>query len=295
MCCDAKWWRPRGFLRKAWIEFGWGLLNLLSICLVIGLAQPFLKAYIPSGGAAILAILILPAYWMGSKWIERRNPVELAPVRALPEALAGLAMGLALFASVVLILWTSGFYHPRGWGAPRNIASGIVFAVLAGFLEEIIFRGFLFRLFSKIAGTWGALLLTAALFGAAHAGNPSATLGSSIAIAIEAGLLLGAAYAVTIRLWLPIGLHIGWNFCEGSIFGMTLSGTTMQPGILRGTLQGPKLMTGGAFGPENSLVAVLLCLSVAAVLLWRTIKLGRIEPPPWIRSQGANATAQMAH
>ena len=278
-------------MRKQWKEFGLGLLNLLLVCLVIGLTQPVLKAYIPSAGAAVLAILILPSYWLGSKGIERRNPVELAPGRALPELLAGLAVGMALFSGVMLILWISSCYRPHGWGALPNLASGVVFTILSGVLEEIIFRGFLFRLFSKIVGTWGALLLTAVLFGAAHAGNPAATFGSSAAIAIEAGLLLGAAYAVTARLWLPIGLHIGWNFCEGSVFGMTLSGNKMQPGLLQGTLRGPNVLTGGAFGPEASLVAVLLCLFLAALLLWRTVKLNLIESPVWIRTKAVPAEA----
>lgn len=148
-------------------------------------------------------------------------------------------------------------------------------------LEEVIFRGFLFRLFSKILGTWGSRSLTAALFGLLHAKDPSATGGSTLAITLEAGILLGAAYAATKRLWLPIGLHIGGNFCEGSVFGMTLSGHQMEPGLLGGTLEGAPLLTGGAFGPEASLVAVLLCFLVAVVLLWRAIALKHIEPPVW--------------
>lgn len=274
-------------LRKSWKEFGLGFLNLLLLILVVGLIQPLVKKYIPSAGPLVLAALILPTYWLGSQWIEHRNPDELASSRALPEMLGGLALGTALFSVVMAILWACGVYQPSGWGGSSHLASAAVFVVLAGILEEVVFRGFLFRLFSKIVGTLGALLLTAALFGAAHAGNRNATLGSSIAIAIEAGLLLGAAYAVTNRLWLPIGLHIGWNFCEGSIFGMALSGNTMEPGMLRGSLQGPALLTGGAFGPEASLVAVLLCLAVAAFLLWRVVKLQRIESPVWNRAKQA--------
>ena len=72
---------------------------------------------------------------------------------------------------------------------------------------------------------------------------------SSLAIMLEAGVLLGAAYAVTGRLWLPIGLHIGWNFTEGSLFGMSVSGNAIDTGLLHGTLTGPPLLTGGAFGP----------------------------------------------
>ena len=270
-------------MRKNWKEFGLGFLNLFLLVLAVGLIQPLVKKYVPSAGPLVLAVLILPTYWLGSRWIERREPQELAPSHALPETLSGLALGATLFAAVMAVLWACGVYHPLGWGGVSNLASAVVFTLLAGILEEVIFRGFLFRLFSRIVGTWGALLLTAALFGAAHAGNRNATVGSSIAIAIEAGLLLGAAYAVTKRLWLPMGLHIGWNFCEGSIFGVALSGNTMEPGMLRGSLQGPVLLTGGAFGPEASLVAVAFCFVIAALLLRRTIQLHSIESPAWIR------------
>ena len=111
--------------------------------------------------------------------------------------------------------------------------------------------------------------------------NPGATIRSSVAIALEAGVLLGAAYAATQRLWLPIGLHAGWNFTEGSLFGMTLSGNTMGVGLLRGSLSGPQILTGGAFGPEASIVAVMVCLVAAMYFLWRIVKLHRAEPAMW--------------
>jgi uncharacterized protein len=263
------------------------MLNLLLLILVIGLSQPLIKKFIPSAGPAIMAVLVLLAYWLGSLYVERRKPVELAPSRALPEILGGLTIGIALFSSVMGVIWILGYYHPTGLGRIPNLVSALVFTVLAGVLEETLFRGLLYRLFSGLLGTWSALFITAAFFGAAHAGNRGATIGSSLAIAIEAGILLGAAYAMTNRLWIPIGLHIGWNFCEGSVFGMTLSGNTMEPGIIRGTLQGPSLLTGGAFGPEASLVAVLLCFAVAIIFLYRTIKLRGVESPAWLRARQA--------
>src|SRR5471030_2266301 len=80
-----------------------------------------------------------------------------------------------------------------------------------------------------------------------------ATIGSSVAIALEAGILLGAAYALTGRLWLPIGLHLGWNFAEGSIFGMAVSGGSQKGSLITGELHGSNLLTGGVFGPEASI------------------------------------------
>jgi uncharacterized protein len=268
-------------LRQTWKEVGLGLLNLLVVIAVIVGIQPLLHKYLGASGAAVVAVLCLATYVAASKWIERRVPAELAIGRLLPEFSAGTLLGLGLFSVVMAILWAARVYHPEGWGGHAPLARGFLLALLAGIVEEILFRGLLFRLFSKILGTWGALLVTSALFGLAHAANPGATVSSSLAIALEAGILLGSAYATTSRLWLPIGLHVGWNFTEGSLFGMTLSGNDVGTGLLRGSLSGSQILTGGAFGPEASIIAVIVCLSAALYFIWRIVKLHRAEPPVW--------------
>jgi membrane protease YdiL (CAAX protease family) len=268
-------------LRKTWKEVGFGLLNLLAVVLVLVGIQPLLHKYLGAAGAAVLAVLCLGTYVAASRWIERRRPTELAAHRALPEVAAGMLVGLGLFCLVMGVLWVAATYHPEGWGAQPLLARGFLFALMAGIVEEILFRGLLFRVFSKILGTWGALLFTSALFGLAHAGNHGATVSSSLAIALEAGILLGTAYAATSRLWLPIGLHVGWNFTEGSLFGMTLSGNNMGTGLLRGSLRGPQILTGGEFGPEASIVAVIVCMATALYFARRIVKLHLAEPPIW--------------
>lgn len=94
-------------------------------------------------------------YIAASKRIERRTPSELAADHALPDSAAGLVLGSALFTAVMGILWAVGAYHPTGKGTTNELAVGFVLALLAGILEEILFRGLLFRLSSKILGTWG--------------------------------------------------------------------------------------------------------------------------------------------
>ena len=262
---------------------GLGSLNLVAVAAVIALVQPVMREHTPVAGTAMLALICLITYILASRLIERRTPTELAVNRALPEGAAGIVIGFLLFAFVMAILLVLGVYHPAGWGTTSGLANGFSLAVMAGITEEILFRGLLFRLSSKLVGTWGALIITSALFGLAHKANPGATIGSSVAIALEAGVLLGAAYAATQRLWLPIGLHIGWNFTEGPLFGMTLSGNKMTEGVLRGSLSGPGMLTGGAFGPEASIVAVLVCLVAAIFFLWKIVKLHRAEPAMWAK------------
>jgi membrane protease YdiL (CAAX protease family) len=274
-------------LRKTWKEVGLGFLNLLAVAGVIAVAQPLLQKYSGAAGAGVLAVLCLGVYVAVSKWIEQRAPTELSVQRAPVELAAGMLLGLVLFSSVMLILWIAGAYHPAGWGPSsyRQLGRGFLLAVLAGVIEELLFRGLLFRLCSKVLGTWGALLITSALFGAAHAANHGATVSSSLAIALEAGILLGTAYAATGHLWVPIGLHVGWNLTEGSLFGMTLSGNAMSTGLIRGALNGPRILTGGEFGPEASIVAVVVCLCAAAYFIRLIVKFNRAEPPVWRRAR----------
>jgi uncharacterized protein len=282
-------------LRKPWKEAGLALLNLVAVILVIVVAQPLLRKFLPGAvGAATLALLVLATYIAASKWIERRAPSELEVSRLLPETTGGLAGGFALFAAVIGILWATGVYHSAGRGTLNGLASGFALALTAGIVEETLFRGLLFRLSSKLLGTWGALLFTATLFGAAHAFNPGATISSSLAIALEAGLLLGAAYAATQRLWLPIGLHIGWNFTEGSVFSMSVSGMTKSAGLFQGSLSGPRLLTGGQFGPEASIIAVVVCLAAALYFIRRTAARHLAEPPIWSKARLQSSAGDMA-
>jgi len=270
---------------------GRGALNLIAVLAVVFGLQALIHKRVPDWfGLLAITMLLLAAYLSGVRWIERRRPVELLNRRALPEFAAGLILGIVLFAGVMEALWMGGIYHPTAWGAFAPVAAGFVLAVPTAVFEEIVFRGFLFRLAAKLLGTWGALAITSALFGAAHAFNPGATVGSSLAIALEAGVLLGAAYALTDRLWLPIGLHAGWNFAEGSIFGMSVSGGAVKSSLIVGALHGKDLYTGGAFGPEASIVAVVICLAAAVILIRQTVRLGRIEPLPWGHS--ANSILQ---
>jgi membrane protease YdiL (CAAX protease family) len=282
-------------MRKAWIRAGLAFVNLILIAGFIAVTQGWLQKHLGSAGAAVLALLCLTLYVAISKLIERRDPRELAARRAVPELGMGLAGGLLLFSLVMAFLWIARAYHPQGIAGETNaFAKGFALALSSGIIEELFFRGLLFRMFSTLFGTWGALALTSALFGAAHLGNRGATITSGLAIAVEAGILLGAAYAATARLWLPIGLHIGWNFTEASVFGMSVSGNAMSPGLIRGFLSGPNLLTGGAFGPEASIFAVILCVAAALYLVRRIRKLRLAEPPMWRNSKSPAQDPQIA-
>ena len=258
------------------LTFGIGLVAIIA-------TSRLLNGHISTGllGSTVLAAVVAAVYLAGSHFIEDRQPPELGLTHGLVQLLIGLGIGFGLFSIVIALLWAMDVYHPTGWGTSARLIAGIVGALMTGVVEETAFRGLLYRMVSTLLGTWGAIAVTSALFGAAHAFNPHATLVSSVAIALEAGILLGVVYVRTGSLWMPIGVHAAWNFTEANVFGMVESGGFRTAGAITGTLRGPASLTGGAFGPEASIVAVIVCLAAASIVLWQVARLSLAEPPLW--------------
>ncbi len=203
------------------------------------------------GGMFLLAVYIL---WV--RLIEGRPVSELGPGAVHPSLGLGLLVGFVLFCSITLVLFLSDHYEADEISAdiPALIESfAFFFIVAAG--EEVIFRGILFRMIDERFNTWVALLVSALVFGFVHLGNPGATVWSSSAIAIEAGIMLGLAYKCSGNLWFPIGIHWAWNFTQGNIFGFEVSGTEVSTSLIESTVSGPEFITGGSFGPEASILA----------------------------------------
>jgi uncharacterized protein len=271
--------------RRPGKQIGLATLNLVFALLILFGVQSLISGHINhTAGLAILSVLVFGAYLSGYRFIEGRRPPELAGLLSLKEFFGGMALGVALFSAVIAVLWLLRVYHLHGRGSTAGLGAGALTALFAATVEETLIRGFLFRIVQMLGGTWIAVVISSAFFGAAHAFNPGATVTSSVAIALEAGVLLASAYVLTGRLWFPMGLHAGWNFSEGSLYGQSVSGSTVKTALTQGALKGPTILTGGAFGPEASIAAVVLCFSVAILLLWRATKTGRIQPPLWSRN-----------
>ncbi|AQZ68240.1 Abortive infection protein [[Actinomadura] parvosata subsp. kistnae] len=224
------------------------------------------------------AALAVYVYARVVRWSERRDPVEVGRQGAVPAILRGLLIGGALFAAVILNIALVGGYHVDGLGSLTGALGVFGFMAAAAVTEELLFRGILFRLVEERVGTWLALTLTALLFGASHLFNPHATLWGAIAIAIEAGGMLAAAYAATRTLWVPIGVHFGWNFAAAGIFGAEVSGNGTPQGLLHGVTSGPTWITGGEFGPEGSMYAVVFGLLLTVVFMWLARRRGNVVP-----------------
>ena len=256
----------------------WALLLLTGLVLSIlayGLAQGAYGAIAPAWGKCLAAVIIpaavICAYAQFVKWFEKHPARDLPLTRLAPDTAKGLCIGFAFFVVVVLLMYAFGAYRIGSFGTdkPYGIFEAFLMFLMVAVCEEIIFRGILFRWIDEKWGFAAALAVSSLFFGLVHISQPGATLWSSIAIAIEAGLLLGAAYKYAGSLWLPIGIHWAWNFTEGNIFGFSVSGGDGGASLITPVLSGSDLLTGGIFGAEASLIAPILgvMLSVWFIIL----------------------------
>jgi membrane protease YdiL (CAAX protease family) len=244
-------------------------------------------------GLVTAGLTLLVYAWIVRR-TEQRPPAEVQPGGAAGALGRGLLIGSGLFAAVIANIALLGDYRVDGWGSGSGAIALLGFMAAAAVTEEVIFRGVLFRIVEGRFGTWWALALTGALFGASHLLNPHASLWGALAIAVEAGAMLAAAYAATRTLWLPIGLHFAWNFAEGGVFGTDVSGTDQPQGLLHGVMSGSTWITGGDFGPEGSLYSVLAGIVATTVFLLIARRRGNLVPSRGRRATGADGDARLA-
>ncbi|MFN3425351.1 MAG: lysostaphin resistance A-like protein [Novosphingobium meiothermophilum] len=256
-----------------------GLAASLGSALLVRMADPQgLTGLLGATGIALLSI----AVYLGCRhWIERSANDELSPGALARELPLGLLIGAGLFTAMTAIVAALGgitIERVNGLGA---FWAMLGLAITSGTIEEILFRGILLRHIEAMLGTWAALVITSALFGLAHLANPGASLFAAFAISMEAGILLGAAYLWTRRLWVPIGIHAAWNFTQGWVFSVPVSGGIAPDGLLVTSRAGPDWLTGGAFGLEASAVAMAVATLAGLFLLLRVVREGGIRPPMW--------------
>ncbi|GAA3958793.1 type II CAAX endopeptidase family protein [Streptomyces marokkonensis] len=230
-------------------------------------------------GLASAALAILVYAWVVRR-TEHRAAMDVAREGAVVKTGWGMLIGIGMFGAVIANLYAAGHYEIDGLGSPEGAVGLVGFMAGAAVAEEVVFRGVLFRIIEEHIGTYIALVLTGVVFGLMHLANENATLWGAIAIAIEAGFMLAAAYAATRTLWVPIGVHFGWNFAAAGIFSTEVSGNGASQGLLDTATSGPELFTGGGFGPEGSIHAIGFGVVLTIVFLWLAHRRGNIKPRP---------------
>jgi membrane protease YdiL (CAAX protease family) len=230
---------------------------------------------------AVSCVVMLLAYKLVIRRLGRKPRDDLAGPRAGRQVLAGTGIGFLLFSAIVAVAALMGVYRINGTGNADFLLFALVtdgFAPAIG--EELLFRGILFRWLEEWSGSAPALVVSSLLFGASHLQNPGASWLAAIGIALEGGLLLGAAYVLTRRLWMPMGLHAAWNLTQGEVFDVPVSGNDAH-GLLSAQLGGPELLTGGGFGLEASLISISIATAFGLALFALAARERRLVPVPW--------------
>jgi membrane protease YdiL (CAAX protease family) len=267
------------------------VIALALVIACVALASFLMKSVIPPlpGLARTLEFdlvtipLLIIAYELIIRHLGERPRDDYRDPNALKNLAIGLGAGFGIFSVAVAVAAAMGVYRITGEGDASGLLAALIGpAIFDAVSEELIFRGILFRWIEEFGGSWAALLLTSAFFGAAHLHNPNASPIAAIGIAFEAGVMLGAAYMLTRSLWLPMGLHAAWNFAQGEIYDIPVSGTPVH-GLLVARLSGPPLLTGNGFGLEASLIAITVATLFGLWLLWLAIRKGELMKPWWVR------------
>jgi len=227
------------------------------------------------------AAVVAGGYLLHVRFVERRSCSELRLRDAASLLPAGIGIPFVFILpclAVLRALGNLGLTAVRPW---TSIGAPLADGVYSGVIEEIFFRGLLFRLLEKLTGTWPALLLSALAFWAAHLGNANEQAMKAAAIALLPGVLLGAGFIAARSLWLPIGIHASWDILLGNV-------AADAPGIFQIEYRGPRWLTGGPLAPDGSLLEAILILAISVALLRAARQRGRIHSrsnqPPRIGS-----------
>ncbi|MBI4317424.1 MAG: CPBP family intramembrane metalloprotease [Chloroflexi bacterium] len=271
---------------------GIGLLVLMALG-VLG-TQPLAASAFPServieaGGpptlilpvAALLfyLVLVLLGTLAFRRLLDGRSFTSLGFHRArgwLADTLFGLVLGLALMSLITAAEWGMGWLQIRGFVWETRPAAVVWLSlgyslwqfVVVAINEETMSRGYILQNLEEDWGVKVAVVSSSVVFGLLHSANPNV---SALALfnLFVAGLLFAYGYTATRQLWLPIALHFSWNFFQGPVFGFPVSGGAGQ-GLLVTSVNGPDLITGGAFGPEGGLIGLgAMVVGIGAIWGW---------------------------
>lgn len=249
----------RRLKRAAHSPLGWAPAGLLGVGLVAGLT-----ANGPGLVQVLGAVAAVGVYWVVMRRLARRATPEIARAGAVRAALLGGAIGLGFMAVAAGLIAALGGYS-FSWAHHSvlpTLGSAAAAQLGAAVSEELMFRGVALQAVEQRWGSWVAVAVTGLFFGVAHLANPGATAWSGLAIAIEAGLMLGAAFLWRRSIWLVVGVHFAWNTVE-QLLGVPVSGHAPDARLWNVHSSGPTLLTGGAFGMEASAVSVATGLGLA--------------------------------
>ena len=265
------------FRMKAWKWLLLLIIGLFGMTLLYGLVYAFpliirnvyVTGIISLAGCTLMCFL----FYIVVKNVERRPVTELSLRRFLPDTVLGWVVGGGAIVLSVLAMWMAGVYRAEFFSLEWQILVHDLFLfTVVAVAEEIISRGIMLHMIEERWGTTVALVISCLIFGFLHYFNDGGTVWSSVAIAVSA--VEAASYIFSRTLWMAIGAHLAWNFTQGNIFGIAVSGHQMEASVIQPDISGPEILTGGAFGAEASVITVVISTAIAALLIWQAVKKG---------------------
>ena len=271
------------------LRAGWRLLLQTILYILFGIIVFSVAALLPLGTGSfslliqqvLNLVVVTGSVYVARRWLDKRSFESLGLTLSKQtwiDILAGIGITFVQMGFIYSVMLTLGWLTFTGFAWQFDPISTVITSALAFFIafvfvgwnEELLSRGYHLQTIASGLNLFWGIIISSAVFGLLHLGNPNATWISAAGI-FFAGIYLAYGYVRTKQLWLPIGLHIGWNFFEGVVFGFPVSGLDIYA-LLRIKISGPELWTGGAFGPEAGLI-VLPSLIVGGLLIyWFTMK-----------------------
>jgi uncharacterized protein len=258
------------------------LAAAMAMFLLLALSYGLSEALVPkdrqSGWPQLAgAFACALGYWIHVRAVERRAVSELNAAAAIPEWCTGTALGALIGLLVMAPLWGLGMYTTNGFGDTAPLLRQLPDMVLVSVMEELLIRGVVFRIAEAAWGRRRALVVSTLLFVAAHLPGDINVIG--VLVTAAASLAFSAAFVVTGRLWLPMGMHFAWNYLFAAVLSVPVSGHEAK-GWIHGSMNGPEWLTGGSYGVEASVAALLAWSLAAALLLRRAPAIARQTPQP---------------
>lgn len=224
----------------------------------------------------IIALTATPAVYIARRWIDKKDVASLGLQpgwQAMADLLFGFTLSGIMMGLVFTAMWALGYVGQVeaaaiGWSTARVLATSLVVMMLVGLWEELVFRGYLLQNMAEGLGMKTAIAVSCLLYGLVHAMNPSAGI-LSTAIIVLFGFLRIYGYLSTGQLWLSIGMHAGWNYFQATVFGFAASGFAEDRTLLMHEAAAADWLSGGAFGPEASVVTIpVVFVALAAMWSW---------------------------
>lgn len=225
------------------------------------------------------AVGVTLSTFIARRWLDRRSFVSLGlsfSWDAILDLIFGILIAGVMMGFIFFLEWMMGWLTINGFGwaeeglsplISKSLVTGLLF-VLVGWTEELLSRGYHLQNLSDGLNRFWGVVLSSLIFAVLHLSNPSFSIPALLGLFFS-GLFFCYAFFQSRGLWLPIGLHIGWNFFEGTVFGFQVSGIEDFPRFLIQTVSGPDIFTGGSFGPEAGLILIPgLAVGIGLVWLW---------------------------